>query len=70
MTQRDLISNIQTKLSLAPAARVTGTATGTAVDLRGTDSAAIVVAFGAYTDGTHTPSLEHSVDGTTYSGVD
>ncbi|MDR3450741.1 MAG: hypothetical protein P4M15_13530 [Alphaproteobacteria bacterium] len=67
MAIRDLLRNQFASTSLAPAARVTGTATGTAVDLRGYDGAVIVVAFGAYTDGTHTPSVQQSVDGVTYT---
>ena len=69
MALRDLVSTIAAKLSLSPAARVTGTSTGTAVDLRGYDSAVIAVSFGAYTDGTHTPSVQHSTDGSTYTTV-
>ncbi|MDD2324578.1 MAG: hypothetical protein PHW63_01000 [Alphaproteobacteria bacterium] len=69
MALRDLVSTMAAKLSLSPAARVTGTSTGTAVDLRGYDAAVVVVTFGAYTDGTHTPSLQHSTDGSTYTTV-
>jgi hypothetical protein len=39
------------------------------VDLRGYDAAMIVVAFGAYTDGTHTPSVQHSADNSSYTAV-
>jgi hypothetical protein len=67
MANRDLLRRIATSQSLAPAARVTGTFTGTGVDLRGFDAAVIVVAFGAYTDGTHTPSLQHSMDNATFT---
>ncbi|HBM91312.1 MAG TPA: hypothetical protein DD400_05510 [Rhodospirillaceae bacterium] len=69
MTLRDMLHNTLVKTSLAPAVRTDGTTTGTAVDLRGFDAAVISVAFGSYTDGTHTPSLEHSVDGVTYASV-
>ncbi len=69
MTTRDLLRNSYVSTSLAPAARVNGTATGTAVDLRGYDGAMVAVAFGSYTDGTHTPSLQHSADGVSYSAV-
>ncbi|MDR3424388.1 MAG: hypothetical protein P4M13_04830 [Alphaproteobacteria bacterium] len=62
MTTRDLLRNQLTTQSLAPAARVNGTATGTTVDLRGFDAAVITVSFGAYTDGTHTPSVLQSAD--------
>ena len=67
MTTRDLLRNQLVSQSLAPAARTNGTATGTAVDLRGYDGAVITVSFGAYTDGTHTPSVVHSADGVTYT---
>ena len=53
--------------SLVPAARVNGTATGSTVDLRGYDGAVVVVSFGTYTDGTHTPSVLQSVDGVTFT---
>ena len=66
MAIRDLFRNTLTTQSLAPAIRTNGTGTGSAVDLRGFDSAMIAVNFGAWTDGTHTPSVQQSVDGTTY----
>lgn len=67
MATRDLLRLSFVSPSLSPAARVNGTATGTAVDLLGYDAAVIAVSFGAYTDGTHTPSVVHSVDGVTYT---
>jgi hypothetical protein len=67
MATRDLLRHQLVSQSLPPAARVNGTATGTAVDLRGYDGAVITVAFGAYTDGTHTPTVLHSMDGVTYT---
>ena len=67
MTTRDILRQTFVYPSLNPAARVNGTATGTAVDLRGYDAAMISVAFGAYTDGTHTPSVTQSSDGVTYT---
>lgn len=69
MTTRDLLRNSFVSTSLAPAARVNGTATGNAVDLLGYDGAMVAVAFGSYADGTHTPSLQHSADGSSYSAV-
>lgn len=66
MAIRDLLRNTFVSISLPPAARVNGTATGTTVDLRGYDGAMIAVSFGAYTDGTHTPSVLQSVDGVTF----
>ncbi|MBI3419262.1 MAG: hypothetical protein HY053_03920 [Proteobacteria bacterium] len=69
MTIRDLKSNLSVSQSLVPAARA-ATGTGSAVDLQGYGSAMAVVSFGAWTDGTHTPSLQHSSDGTTYVACD
>lgn len=59
---RDLSHNISPALALPPAAR-TATANGTAVDLLGFGTAAVLVAFGAWTDGTHTPKLQESDNG-------
>ena len=67
MTTRETLTTQSVAQSLAPAARVNGTATGTTVDLRGYDSATVVVSFGAYTDGTHTPTVVQSTDGTTWT---
>ncbi len=67
MAIRDLLRNQLVFQSLAPAARVNGVATGATVDLRGYDGAVITVSFGAYTDGTHTPTVMHSVDGETFA---
>lgn len=69
MALRDLLRRVLVSASLAPAARVNGTVNGTGVDLRGYDSAVIVVQFGNWTDGTHTPSVQHSVDGATYTNT-
>jgi hypothetical protein len=69
MTTRDLLRNQLVSPSLSPAVRTT-TATGSAVDLRGYDAAVIAVSFGAYTDGTHTPSVTESPDGGTYTAID
>src|SRR5580704_1945282 len=67
MAIRDLLRNNLVTASLFPAARVNGTATGATVDLRGYDGAVVTVSFGAYTDGTHTPSVLQSVDGVTFT---
>lgn len=69
MTVKDIKNNIDIAHSLEPAVRATGTANGAAVDLQGYHAAALVVYFGAYTNGTHTPALEHSDDGTTFSAT-
>lgn len=67
MAIRDLLRNQLVSQSLAPAARGNGTATGASVDLRGFDAAVISVSFGAYTDGTHTPTVVHSDDNLTFT---
>jgi hypothetical protein len=69
MTMRDLNDQVDLALCLSPAARTNGTFNGTTVDLRGYDSAMITVTFGAYTDGTHAPSLQHSDDGVGFVAV-
>ncbi len=56
---KDLKNNIEPALSLNPAAR-NASANGTGVDLQGYESALVLVHCGAITDGTHTPSVEHS----------
>lgn len=69
MALRDLENNVSVAQSLVPAARA-ATGTGSAVDLQGYGAAMAVVQFGAWTDGSHTPSLQHSADGTTYVACD
>jgi len=69
MAYRDLRANVDAAFGLAPAARTNGTATGSSVDLRGYESAMVIVHYGAWTDGTHTPSLQSSTDGTTWNAV-
>ncbi len=68
MTIRDLADQVDAAISLNPAAR-TASANGSAADLRGYDAAMVVVAFGTWTDGTHTPTIEHSVDNSTWNAV-
>jgi len=58
----DLSHNIVTALPLAPSARA-ATANGTAVDLLGYGSAVVLVSFGNWTDGTHTPKIQESDSG-------
>ncbi len=67
MSQRDLLRTQLVSPTLAPAARVNGTATGAAVDLRGFDGAVVVFSFGTCTDGTHTPTIIHSDDNSTFT---
>ncbi|MGB4101351.1 MAG: hypothetical protein WBK91_05545 [Alphaproteobacteria bacterium] len=67
MAVRDLSNEVNVAQGLVPAARTNGTFNGAVVDLRGYDSATVVVSFGAYTDGTHTPSFQYSDDGVSFS---
>jgi hypothetical protein len=56
---KDLKNNVTLASSLNPAAR-TATASGTGADIQGVESAIVLFSCGAITDGTHTPSIEHS----------
>lgn len=69
MTTRDLKNKIDAVHSLEPAVRPTGSYNGAGVDLAGFHAAMVLVYFGAYTNGTHTPSLEHSDDNSSFSAV-
>jgi hypothetical protein len=68
MAKFDLKSVVDAVDTFLPADR-TASGTGSAVDLRGYESAAAYVSVGAKAGGTITPSLEDSVDGTTYAAV-
>jgi hypothetical protein len=57
---RDLNKEISVVSSVAPAAALTATTTGAAVDLAGYRSAAVVVHAGVATDGTFVPTVEES----------
>lgn len=65
MSNKDLRSNVDVANSLLPAARA-ATGTGSTVDLVDYDSAVVAFVPGAWTDGTHTPSIQQSTDGTTF----
>ncbi|NDE91383.1 MAG: hypothetical protein EB059_09680 [Alphaproteobacteria bacterium] len=69
MALRDIENEVSVAQSLAPAAR-TASANGTSVDLQGYHSAMVVFNFGAWTDGSHTPSLEHSTNNSTFVACD
>lgn len=69
MTTRDIKNNVDAAHSLEPAVRATGTTNGSGVDLQGYDSAMVLVYFGAYTNGTHTPTLEHSDDNSSFTAA-
>ena len=69
MSSRSVESKVSPVKSIAPAA-ITATATGTAVDLQGYESAEIIVEAGAITDGTHVISLtECDTSDGTYTAV-
>lgn len=68
MSTQDLKNNVLAVQSLAPQL-LAATATGSMVDLLGYESAMVVVHAGAWTDGTHTPSLLESDDDSTYTTV-
>jgi hypothetical protein len=68
MVKRNMHDSITAVQSLASAAR-TATANGTAADLKGYDSCEAVVDLGAWTDGTHTPSIQESDDNSTFAAV-
>jgi hypothetical protein len=69
MALRDLLNNVKVVQTVTPANR-TGTVTGNSVDLQGYGSAMVVVMFGNWTDGTHTPQLQHSPDSSNWSPCD
>src|SRR3990172_1763009 len=66
MAKRDIESHLDVVTSLDPIRR-TATGTGAAVDLQGYDSAMAVFHAGLWVDGTHTPKLQDSADGTTFA---
>lgn len=59
MTTKDLKSNVDAAQSLTPAVR-TASANGSAVDLRGYESAMVVFSMGAFTNGEFTLTVEES----------
>lgn len=62
MPSRELFNQVLEAVSLTPAARTNGTATGTAVDTLGYESALVLIATGVITDGSHAITLEDSND--------
>lgn len=68
MASRDLVNSMGIAQSLAPAAR-TADEDGAGVDLQGYESAVVVVATGAITDGTHTIEIQESDDNSTFTAV-
>lgn len=69
MTTRDINKELACASTIAPAAALTATTTGTGVDLAGYRSAAAVIHIGVVTDGTFVPTLEESDDNSSYSTV-
>ena len=63
---QDFLSVIQ---SLAPALRTVGVFNGTGIDLQKFHSRAVEVTAGAWTDGTHTITLEESDDNVSFTVV-
>lgn len=68
MAIKDLESNVKANVGIVPLLR-TASVNGSGVDTKGYSSASVVFNFGDWTDGTWTPSLEDSADGTTYTTV-
>lgn len=67
---KDLYNNIAVSNALSATAISSNTTTnGASVDLQGYESAAIVYRSNAYTDGTYTPNLQESTDGSTWTDV-
>lgn len=66
MTKRDIESNLDVAQTLVPLRR-TASGTGASVNLQGYDSAMAVFDAGLWVDGTHTPELQDSADGTTFA---
>lgn len=65
---RDLTTEVDVKASVAPAAH-TASVNGSSVDLQDYDSAVVAFVPGTITDGTHTPKVQDSPDGTTWTDV-
>ncbi|MGA9851848.1 MAG: hypothetical protein WBR15_02835 [Gammaproteobacteria bacterium] len=65
---RDQSQKLLVEQSIMPAA-IIATTNGASVDTAGFDAATIVFNFGVITDGTHTPSVEDSPDGSTWTPV-
>lgn len=63
MATRDESGEHKLSPSLNPAARATGTANGTSVDTSGYDAVTAYASFGAWTNGSHTVTVEESATG-------
>lgn len=69
MATRDLKNDVLAVHSIKPQVLGDGTLLGTKADLFGYEAAMVLVNFGTWTDGTHTPSLLESDDDSTYTAV-
>jgi len=65
---RDLYNRLSEAPSINPGAKTSST-TGASVDLQGYEGAVVIIAAGAWTDGSHAFSLEESADNATFSTV-
>lgn len=65
---RDIASLLSAVQTLTPAAR-NASANGVTVDLAGFHAATFYILAGTRTDGTHTPVLQESVDGTVWTTI-
>ena len=65
---RDQATEIEVRPSLAPATRTT-TAAGSSIDRAGFEAVSFALIVGAYTDGEHTLTLEHSDDDEAFDAV-
>ena len=66
----DLNSDLDISVPVALGAKLTGTVNGATVSLSNNVSAVLSFQFSTVTDGTHTPSVEESADGTVWTAVD
>jgi tRNA U34 5-carboxymethylaminomethyl modifying enzyme MnmG/GidA len=72
MASRDNVNNVKIVSTLVPAVYKTNQTPGsgtTSVDTQGFESATVVIHTGAYTDGTLTPKLQESDNGSTWTDV-
>lgn len=64
-----IYKNAQTVVSLLPAVRTTGAATGSAVQWGDCMSVMAIITAGTLTDGSHVVEIQHSDDNVTYTAV-
>ena len=66
---RDMKNSTKAVQSITPALRTASVSAGTTVDTLGFEAASFAVVAGAYTDGAHAISAEHSDDGSSWSAI-